>query len=53
MVARATGEKFEKKDTIYPNVHDGAEGMYFIQQCVASSKQDGAWVPMKYSGARK
>lgn len=53
MVARATGEQFEKKDTIYPNVHDGAEGMYFIQQCVTSSNQDGAWVPMKYAGARK
>jgi predicted dehydrogenase len=53
MVDRATGEKFEKKDTIYPNVYDGAEGMFFIQQCVASSQQNGAWLPMKYSGARR
>ena len=52
MIARATGEVFEKKDTIYPNVYDGAEGMYFIQQCVASSANDGAWTPLKYSGAR-
>jgi len=53
MVDRATGAAFEKRDTIYPNVYDGAEGMYFIQQCVASSQQNGAWVPMKYAGARR
>ena len=52
MVDRATGTAFEKQNTIYPNVYDGAEGMYFIQQCVASSQQNGAWVPMKYAGAR-
>ena len=52
MVARAAGESFETKDTIYPNVYDGAEGMYFIQQCVASSADNGAWLPMKYDGAR-
>ncbi len=53
MVDRATGTAFEKQNTIYPNVYDGAEGMYFIQQCVASSQQNGAWVPMKYAGARR
>jgi len=53
MVERATGGKFEKKNTIYPNVYDGAEGMYFIQQCVASSQQNGAWLPMKYASARR
>jgi hypothetical protein len=53
MVARAGGSAFEKKDTVYPNVYDGAEGMFFIQQCVASSKQNGAWLPMKYNGARR
>ena len=52
MIARATGEAFEKKDTIYPNIYDGAEGMYFIQQCVASSAENGAWLPLKYAGAR-
>ena len=53
MADRATGVAFEKKNTIYPNVYDGAEGMDFIQQCVASSQQNGAWVPMKYAGARQ
>ncbi|PHS01544.1 MAG: oxidoreductase [Blastopirellula sp.] len=53
MVLRASGQAFEKKDTIYPNVHDGVEGMYFIQQSVASSQQDGAWLPMKHEVARR
>lgn len=53
MVRRAAGQKFETRDTVYPNVYDGAEGMYFIQQCVASSKENGAWLPLKYSQARK
>ncbi|MCA9062030.1 MAG: Gfo/Idh/MocA family oxidoreductase [Planctomycetaceae bacterium] len=53
MAARALGESFESKDTIYPNVYDGAEGMYFIQQCVASSAENGAWLPLKYAGARR
>ncbi len=37
MALRATGQKFDAKNTIYPNVNDGLEGMLFIQQCVASS----------------
>ncbi|MGN6545962.1 MAG: Gfo/Idh/MocA family protein [Aureliella sp.] len=53
MVARAEGEKIERRDTVYPNVYDGVEGMYFIQQCVASSQQNGAWLPMKHSAARR
>ena len=53
MAKRAVGEKFEGRDTIYPNVYDGVEGMFFIQQCVASSKEDGAWVPLKHASARK
>jgi len=53
IVKRATGETFETKDTIYPNVYDGVEGMYFIQQSVASSKENGAWLPMKHPLARR
>jgi len=53
MIARATGESFEKVNSIYPNVNDGVEGMYFIQQSVASSQQDGAWLPLKHARARK
>ena len=53
MAARATGGKFEATNTIYPNVNDGVEGMYFIQQCVASSKEGGAWLPLRHPRARK
>jgi predicted dehydrogenase len=53
MARRAAGETVEKVDTLYPNVYDGAEGMFFIQQCVESSKQDAAWLPAKFEKARR
>ena len=53
IIQRATGEKFESRDTVYPNVYDGVEGMYFIQQCVASSARNAAWVPLKHRLARR
>jgi predicted dehydrogenase len=53
MIQRAEGKKFETTNTIYPNVNDGVEGMYFIQQCVASSKENGSWLPLKHARARK
>lgn len=53
MILRATGKPFEKVNTIYPNVNDGVEGMYFIQQSVESSKQNGTWLPLKHEKARK
>ena len=43
----------EMVDTIYPNINDGAEGMYFIQQCVASSGEGGAWLPLRHERARR
>ncbi|MCA9055516.1 MAG: gfo/Idh/MocA family oxidoreductase, partial [Planctomycetaceae bacterium] len=53
MALRATGQKFEQVDTVYPNVYDGVEGMFFIQQCVASSAEGGAWLNMKHPKARR
>ncbi len=53
MVKRAAGESFERRDTVYPNIYDGVEGMYFIQQCVASSQEGAAWLPLKHKAARK
>lgn len=53
MCLRASGKDFEKTDTIYPNVNDGIEGMYFIEQCVASSHENGAWLPLKHDRARR
>ncbi len=53
MISRVGGEPFETRDTIYPNVYDGAEGMFFIQQCVASSDAGGELVSLAYDGARR
>ena len=53
MIERAEGKKVELVNTIYPNVNDGVEGMYFIQQSVASSQQNGAWLPLAHKRARK
>ncbi|MFM8252357.1 MAG: Gfo/Idh/MocA family protein [Planctomycetota bacterium] len=53
MILRATGKPFERRDTIYPNVFDGVEGMYFIEQCVASSAAAGNWLPLKHPRARR
>jgi hypothetical protein len=41
------------KNTIYTNVYDGVEGMFFIEQSVASSADGGAWLPMKHPAARR
>jgi predicted dehydrogenase len=53
MAQAATGGPIEKKNTVYPNIHDGVEGMYFIEQSVASSKTDGSWLPLKHPLARR
>lgn len=53
MILRNEGKQIEKVNTVYPNVHDGVEGMYFIEQCVASSQQNGAWLNLKHTRARK
>ena len=50
---RASGEKFETVNTVYPNVYDGVEGMLFITQCVQSSKENGAWLPFHHPKSRK
>jgi predicted dehydrogenase len=52
MIQRAAGESFDRTNTVYPNVSDGVEGMYFIQQCVASSRENGGWLPLAHSRAR-
>ena len=53
MAQAATGGAVEKKDTVYPNIHDGVEGMYFIEQSVASSRAGGGWLPLKHPLARR
>ena len=53
MCLRISGKPFETTDTLYPNIYDGVEGMYFIQQSVASSNENGAWLPLKHEKARR
>ncbi|MFN5529645.1 MAG: Gfo/Idh/MocA family protein [Planctomycetaceae bacterium] len=53
MARRAAGESFSQFDTVYPNVADGVDGMNFIQQCVASSAQDGAWLSLAHPAQRR
>ncbi|WP_437192546.1 Gfo/Idh/MocA family protein [Planctomicrobium sp. SH527] len=52
MIKRALGQTFEMRNTIYPNVYDGIDGMNFIQQSVASSQQNSAWIPLQHDACR-
>ncbi|WP_437201240.1 Gfo/Idh/MocA family protein [Planctomicrobium sp. SH664] len=52
MIKRASGEKFDYAGSVYPNVYDGIDGMFFIQQCVASSQDGGAWLTLKHPAQR-
>lgn len=49
---RAAGQKFDGANSVYPNVADGVDGMNFITQCVASSKENGAWKTLKHALCR-
>ncbi|MFO0965056.1 MAG: Gfo/Idh/MocA family oxidoreductase [Gemmataceae bacterium] len=53
MIKRAAGQKFDGKETLYPNVADGVDGMNFITQCVASSKEGGHWLGLKHALCRR
>lgn len=48
MAARATGQRVDTSKSLYPNVADGVDGMNFITQCVASSRDGSAWRPLKH-----
>jgi predicted dehydrogenase len=34
------------KDVVYPTIHDGVEGVAFVEACVRSSKKDAAWTKL-------
>jgi predicted dehydrogenase len=53
MIARVSGQKVDSSKSIYPNVADGVDGMNFITQCVASSKEDGHWRPLAHKLCRR
>ena len=52
MIARITGSGFDAANATYPNVCDGVEGVYFVQQCLASHRENGAWKPLRHKAAR-
>lgn len=53
MIKRIEGKPHEGTNTLYPNVADGVDGMNFITQCVASSKENGHWLSLKHPLCRK
>ncbi len=53
VVKKESGEPVEGVNTVYPNVYDGVEGMLFITQVVASSQQNGAWLPFRHPRSRR
>jgi predicted dehydrogenase len=44
IIACATGQAWDPYCSLYPNVFDGVDGMRFISRCVASAREDGAWM---------
>jgi len=46
MIARGLGKQIDQRNTLYPNVYDGLEGVRFIEQTVASSNENGVWLPL-------
>jgi predicted dehydrogenase len=48
-IARAAaGQPVDAARSLYPTVLDGLDGMNFITQCVASSRDGGAWTSLKH-----
>lgn len=47
MIRHANGESIDSRSTVYPNVHNGLEGVRYIEQTVASSKADSVWLPLE------
>ena len=47
IIQRASGHSAEGRQTIYPNVYDGVEGVYFVRLCLASHGEQGTWKPWR------
>jgi len=52
VVAKLAGTATSNSPAIYPNVADGVDGMNFIEQCVGSSRNAGAWTNMAHPACR-
>jgi len=42
------GHLVDVRETKYPNVYDGLEGVHFIQQCVNSNRDGGKWLTLRH-----
>jgi predicted dehydrogenase len=51
IAARAAGRPWDERAALYPTAADGVDGMAFVTQCVASSKERGAWMPLRHGRA--
>jgi predicted dehydrogenase len=49
MAKRASGAAIDGSRSLYPNISDGVDGMNFITQCVASSKENGEWKSLNHA----
>jgi len=45
MIRHASGPGLDAGPVLHPTVDDGVEGVYFVQQCLASHGELGAWKP--------
>ncbi len=52
MLAHADGRPCDPLAADFPTVLDGWEGVAFIEQCVASSRANGAWLPLTAGDSR-
>jgi predicted dehydrogenase len=46
VILRASGQQWDVRRSLYPTVVDGVESMSFVAQCVASSQENGVWMPL-------
>jgi predicted dehydrogenase len=46
ILRRTEGGDFDRRDTLYPNVYDGLEGVRYVAACLASHGNNGAWQPL-------
>ncbi len=51
MIARGQGERVDGH-SLYPTVADGVDGVHFIMQCVASSREGGSWKSLHAQAAK-
>jgi len=44
LLKKLNNESISEKDTDYPDINDGIQGVRFVDVCVESSKNGSAWI---------